>query len=119
MLRTHNQGGSGASHARGTRSRASRCGRSAPKAVTDAAGRLASSRAPPPVLLGHLDAPLAQVRIAVGAVLDEDRRCEQVVGLAEHVRKVAGVGGGDRGGLVAVYDDARRIAAALVGVAQF
>src|SRR5580658_6466689 len=42
---------------------------------------------------------LALVGIRVGAVLDEHRRGEQVVGLAEHVGEIARIGIRHRGGL--------------------
>jgi len=67
---------------------------------------------------GALGAPLALVWIGIGAVLDEHRSREQIVGLAEYVGEIARVGVGHGGGLVAVDHDARRVAAALVRVTQ-
>src|SRR5580658_10580451 len=58
------------------------------------------------------------VRIGVGAVLDGHRCCKQVIGLAKHVGQIARVGIGNRRRLIAMDHDARRIAAALVRVAQ-
>src|SRR5580765_8856108 len=70
------------------------------------------------LVLARLHPPLAQVGVRVRAVFDKYRRRKQIEGLAEHVRQVACVGRGHRGGLVAVDDDAGRIAPALVRVAQ-
>src|SRR5690606_22041313 len=61
---------------------------------------------------------LAFERILVGAEFDAYRRAFESEGLAEDVAEIAAIGVGDVLHLVAVHDDDRRVAAALVCVAQ-
>src|SRR5665213_2436851 len=57
-------------------------------------------------------------RIAVAAKLDHDRRRVQIEGLAENIGQITGVAIWYPFPLVAMHDDARRIAASLMDVAQ-
>src|SRR5215468_10501799 len=63
-------------------------------------------------------ARIALVGVGVRAVFDEYRRGKQVVCLAEHVGEITCIGLGHGGCLVAMDDDARRVAAALVRITQ-
>src|SRR3954468_14226157 len=64
-------------------------------------------------------ARLLRVGIAAGAELDRERRADQLEGVAEVAFEITLVGRGHAVERVAVDDDARRIDAALVRIAQF
>src|ERR1051325_6024732 len=77
---------------------------------------LALVLAPAAASVAHLPAP--GVGIAAGAQLDAERRAGELESVAEVALEVAPVGIGHAVDRVAVDDDARRVDAALVRVAQ-